>query len=66
MANIKNGAVQRPNRTILGRTLILMLVCGIVSFCVLAVRLYQVMIRDHGYYEGLAIEQQTRECSLPE
>lgn len=48
----------------MGRTLILMLVCGIVSFCVLAVRLYQVMIRDHGYYEELAIEQQTRETRV--
>ncbi|MGM9521730.1 MAG: penicillin-binding transpeptidase domain-containing protein [Oscillospiraceae bacterium] len=55
---------QRPNRTILGRTLILMVVCGIVAFSVLAVRLYKLMIIDHDYYEEKAVSQQTRSTTV--
>ena len=57
-------ASQRPNKTILSRTLILMTVCGIVAFIVLAVRLYQIQIVDHDKYEELAVEQQTREAKV--
>jgi len=60
----KSASGQRPNKTILSRTLILMLVCGVAAFSVLVVRLYQVMIRDHDYYQGLAVEQQTRETKI--
>lgn len=64
MTNSKGGAGNRPNKTIIGRTLILMLVCGIVAFVVLAGRLYKLMITDHEYYEQMAIEQQTRETKI--
>jgi stage V sporulation protein D (sporulation-specific penicillin-binding protein) len=55
---------QKPNKIILSRTLFLMVVCGIVTFIVLAARLYQVQIIDHEYYEQLAVEQQTRETTV--
>ncbi|NLA86396.1 MAG: PASTA domain-containing protein [Clostridiales bacterium] len=58
------NAVQRPNKTILSRTLILMTVCGVVAFVVLAVKLYQIQIMDHDKYERLAVEQQTRESKV--
>jgi stage V sporulation protein D (sporulation-specific penicillin-binding protein) len=57
-------AAQRPNKTILSRTLILMTVCGVVAFIVLAVKLYQIQIADHDKYEQLAVEQQTRESKV--
>ena len=50
---------QRPNKTILSRTLILMIVCGVVAFSVLGGRLCKLMIADHDYYEQRAVEQQT-------
>lgn len=55
----------RPNRTILSRTLFLMIVCGIVAFLVLAVKLYTIQIRDHELYESKALEQQTFETKIP-
>ena len=55
---------QRPNKTILGRTLVLALVCGIVAFSVLAARLYGLMIRDHAFYEEKAVRQQTRSTAV--
>jgi len=65
MANGSGGTPkQKPNKLILGRTLALLLVCGVVAFAVLAVKLYQIQIRDHDYYERLAVEQQTREATV--
>ena len=55
---------QRANRMILRRTLFLMVVCGIVAFIPLLVTLYNLMIRDHDYYEALAINNQTRYTNL--
>lgn len=52
-----------PNRTMLRRTLFLMIVCGIVAFSVLAIRLYKLQIIDHDFYEDMAISQQLRETS---
>ncbi len=52
---------RRPNKTILRRTLILMTVCGIVAFVVLAVKLYDIQINKHELYEMQALENQTRE-----
>ncbi len=54
----------RPTNSILRRTLILLIVCGILSFAVLIGRLYKVMITDHEKYERMAVEQQTRETSV--
>ena len=55
---------QRANRTILRRTLVLMVLFGVVAFIPLIVTLYNLMIRDHDYYEAQAIDNQTRYTSL--
>ena len=54
----------KPNRTILGRTLVLMTVCGIVAFIVLALQLFKIQILQHDHYEALAVGQQTRESEI--
>ncbi len=64
MAKSKGASGQRTNKTILGRTLVLALVCGVVAFSVLAVRLYKLMITDHDFYEEHAVSQQTRTVSV--
>ncbi len=61
--NPNSKADRNPSRTILRRTLFLMLVCGILAFIALAVRLYKLQIIDHEMYEELAISQQLRETS---
>ena len=63
MAEKKHGKTssRTPNRMMLRRTLFLMIVCGIVAFIVLAVKLFQIQILQHEKYESLAIEQQVRE-----
>ncbi len=58
------SARERANRTILSRTLILMILCGVVLFIPLIATLYQLMIRDHDKYEEMAIRNQTRSTSL--
>jgi stage V sporulation protein D (sporulation-specific penicillin-binding protein) len=58
------SAGAKPNKTILRRTLLLMTVCGVLAFLVLAVKLYQVQIVGHDYYEQQAVEQQTRESTV--
>ena len=55
---------QRANRTSLRRTLVLMVLFGVVVFIPLIVTLYNLMIRDHDYYEAQAIDNQTRYTSL--
>ena len=57
----KPGVKRAPNRTMLRRTLFLMIVCGIVAFIVLILRLFKLQITDHDYYEDMAISQQLRE-----
>jgi stage V sporulation protein D (sporulation-specific penicillin-binding protein) len=56
--------LQKPNRVIISRTLILLVVCGILAFIVLISRLYKVMITDHDRYESAAVEQQVRETTV--
>lgn len=55
---------QSANRVILRRTLVLMLVCGILTFVVLAVQLFRIQIVAHDEYEEAAIEQQVRETTI--
>lgn len=55
---------ERANRTILSRTMILMIVCGIVLFIPLLAVLYNLMIVDHDMYEEMAIQNQTRSMVL--
>ncbi len=55
---------QRANRTILRRTLVLMVLCGIVAFVPLIGTLDHLMITEHDYYNEKAIKNQTRSTNL--
>lgn len=55
---------QRANRTILRRTLVLMVLCGIIAFVPLIGTLYHLMITEHDYYNEKAIKNQTRSTNL--
>lgn len=57
-------AAEKANRTILSRTLFLMIVCGVVVFIPLLLTLYHLMIRQHDYFEELAINNQTRSTAV--
>ncbi len=60
----KLSASEKASRTILGRTLFVMAVCGFLLFIPLFATLYQLMIADHDYYEGLAVANQTRSTTV--
>lgn len=51
----------RANRIILGRTIALMCVFGVVTFAPLLWKLWQIQIVGHDKYQGMAIGQQTRD-----
>ena len=53
-----------PDKMMLSRTLVLMLVCGFAAFMVLGARLFYLQIIKHGEYESAAIEQQLRDTVL--
>ena len=53
-------ANQSPNRRMLRRALFLMIVCGIVAFTVLVLRLFYLQILRHEELGGAAMEQQLR------
>ncbi len=59
----KSGPVS-PNTMMLRRTLFLMIVCGIVAFILLGVRLFKLQIIDHDLYEAAAVDQQLRETTV--
>jgi stage V sporulation protein D (sporulation-specific penicillin-binding protein) len=54
----------RAGRTIRGRTLALMALCGVAIFLPLIWQLYTLQIRDHELYAQLAVDNQTRETTL--
>ena len=60
----KVNSPNTPNAMMLRRTLFLMIVCGIVAFAVLGLRLFKLQIIDHDFYETAAIEQQVRETTV--
>jgi len=62
-ASQQNGD-RRGNRTILGRTIALMVIFGVLAFIPLLVTLYNIQIRDHERYQELALEQQTRDVAV--
>lgn len=62
--NSAGSASERANRTILSRTFILMILCGVVLFIPLVATLYNLMITEHDKYEELAIQNQTRSTPL--
>ena len=55
---------ERANRTILTRTMILMVLCGVLLFVPLIATLYNLMIVEHDKYEEMAIANQTRKTTL--
>ncbi|MGE4353763.1 MAG: penicillin-binding transpeptidase domain-containing protein [Oscillospiraceae bacterium] len=60
----KESFDRRPNRTMMRRTLFLLIMCGVVAFAVVGVRLFRLQIIDHELYEGKAIEQQLRSTTI--
>lgn len=62
--NGHNRPSHAPNEMMLRRTLVLMIVCGIVAFAVLGIRLFRLQIIDHEKYESMAIEQQVRQTTV--
>ncbi len=65
MSDEKNEKYSKPpNRRMLRRTLFLLLFLGVFAFGVVAVRLYQLQVIDHEFYETRAIEQQLRSTTI--
>ena len=60
----KQNPPSSPNAMMLRRTLVLLMVCGIVAFLVLALRLFKLQVIDHNFYETKAIDQQVRETTV--
>lgn len=58
------GVDRKLNRTILHRTLFLLVTFGILTFVPLFFRLWTIQIRDHELYQGKAISQQTRDNAV--
>lgn len=56
----KSENIRRANRVIQTRAFVLMLVLGVAVFLVLALKLYQLQIKQHDYYQSKALDQQTR------
>lgn len=61
----RNKEAPSPNRIMIRRALFLMIVCGIVAFIVLAVRLFFIQIIHHEEYETAAVQQQLRQTTVP-
>lgn len=64
MSNRYSRRRHAPNEMMLRRTLVLMIVCGIVAFAVLILQLFRLQIVHHEEYESMAIEQQIRETPV--
>lgn len=60
----KNQPDRRGNRTILGRTIMLMVIFGVLLFIPLFVKLFNIQITQHDHYEQLAIDQQTKDMAV--
>ena len=60
----KGNYSKRPSRTMLRRALFLLIICGVVAFGVIGVRLFQLQIIDHELYESQAIDQQLRSTTI--
>ncbi len=58
------GGDRRANKTILGRTIFLMTVFGVVAFVPLLWKLWQVQIVGHDQFEEMAIDQQTSDLTV--
>ena len=66
MPNMQQPNKDRPpNRMMLRRALFLLMVCGIVAFIVLLIKLFSIQILQHERYESAALEQQLRSTTVP-
>ncbi len=55
---------EKANRTILGRTVFLLVVCGFLIFIPLIAQLYKLQISEHEYWQQKALSQQTRGTTI--
>ena len=53
-----------PNRMMLRRTLVLLILCGVCAFAVIALRLFKLQVLEHDFYESRAISQQLRSTTI--
>lgn len=60
----KKETDRRANRTVLWRSIFLMIVFGVVVFIPLVWKLWDIQIVNHDYYQDLAIQQQTRDLAV--
>ncbi len=60
----QSRAENEPNQMTTRRTVILMLLCGIVAFIVLIGQLSRIMIGQHDRYESAAVEDQVRSTTV--
>ena len=60
----QTGQENEPNQMTTRRTVILMLLCGIVAFIVLIAQLGRIMIGQHDQYESAAVEDQVRSTTV--
>jgi len=60
----KRKRTQKPGRALFFRTIILLAVCGVIAFVVLAARLYEVQIGSNGRYEALALDAQLSQSTI--
>ena len=58
------ASTKTPNIMMLRRTRLLLIVCGILAFAVLGIKLFSVMVIHHDEYEKMAIDQQVRETEI--
>ncbi len=57
---MQNGARNKSNRSLLARTIALMLIFGLGTFAVLGVKLYSISVTQHDKLQKQAMDQQTR------
>lgn len=57
-------ASKAANRQVFVRTIILMVLCGVMMFVPLIVQLYRIQIVEHEELEEMAVEQQTSELTV--
>ncbi|MCD7948404.1 MAG: PASTA domain-containing protein [Oscillospiraceae bacterium] len=62
--NAGQGGDRRANKTILVRTLVLMVVFGVIAFIPLVVKLYNLQIVQHEELEARALSQQTQDVEV--
>ena len=60
----KSEAARRANQVIRNRTMLVMVLLGVIAFVVLFVRLFYLQINQHDEMQELAVNQQTRSAVI--